>query len=67
MEQLVAALEELTGERTVPRSVRSETWQRIEITPDIELLIRGDFDDEQSAQFHRIGDLLRHLLTRGVH
>jgi hypothetical protein len=66
VEQIVDALEQLSGKRSSPRSVRTETWQRIEITPDIELSIRGDFDEEQRAQFHRVADLLRYLLARGV-
>ena len=66
VEQVADALEQLAGSRSSTRSVRTETWQRIEITPDIELSIRGDFDDEQRAQFYRIADHLRYLLARGV-
>ena len=66
VEQIVEAMEQLSGRRSSPRSVKKETWQRIEITPDIELSIRGEFDDDQQAQFFRIADLLRYLLERGV-
>ena len=66
VEQIVEAMEQLSGRRSSPRSVKKETWRRIEITPDIELSIRGEFDDDQQAQFYRIADLLRYLLERGV-
>lgn len=65
-EQLATALADLTGTTQAPRTVRSEAWHRIAVTPDIELAVRGDFAAEQLAQLHRIGDALRVLLTRGV-
>ena len=64
VEEVADALQELAGSGTVTHSRGSE-WHRIEITPDIELCVRG-CEDDQIGQFERIGDLLRHLLTRGV-
>lgn len=66
IEQAVQLLEKITGPQTVPRTVQERTWHRIEITPDIELSVRAGFQPEQLAQFQRLGDLLRHLLTRGT-
>jgi len=66
VEQAVQLLERITGPQTVPRTVQERTWHRIEITPDIELSVRAGFQPEQLAQFQRLGDLLRHLLTRGT-
>ena len=66
LDQMAAALSTLAGAASPSRSVRSETWHRLSITPDIELAIRGEFSADQIAQLHRIGDLLRLLITKGV-
>lgn len=65
LEQLLRLLMHMAGSSAVPRWVHGETWVRIAITPDIELSVRGEFSAEQIAQLHRIGDHLRHLLTKG--
>jgi hypothetical protein len=41
-----------------------EGWQRIAVTPDIELSVRAGFDDTLVAAFRELADLLRHLLQR---
>ena len=41
-----------------------EPWQRIAITPDIELSIRAEFDSAALAAFSEVADLLRNLLER---
>lgn len=64
-EQAAKALAALTGRKPSPGAVRSEHWHRLQLTPDIELSVRGRFDTEQLAQLHRIGDALRLLLTKG--
>lgn len=64
--QVAAALAGLAGRGSSSRPVRGERWYRIPLTPDIELSIRGEFEAEQIAQLHRIGDALRVLLTKGV-
>jgi len=63
---LLESLASIVGSQNVPRSVRSEAWHRIQITPDIELSVRGHFVSDQIAQLHRIGDHLRILLTKGT-
>lgn len=65
LENAARALAALAGGLSSSRSTRGEHWYRISLTPDIELSVRGDFDTEQLAQLHRIGDSLRTLLTKG--
>lgn len=60
------ALASLTGTAPTARGVRGESWYRLPITPDIELSVRGAYGTEEMAQLHRIGDALRHLLTKGA-
>lgn len=60
------ALLDLTGVAPSVRGVRGEAWYRIPITPDIELSVRGAYGTEEMAQLHRIGEALRHLLTKGA-
>ena len=65
LENAARALAALAGGPSSSRSTRGENWYRISLTPDIELSVHGDFDTEQLAQLHRIGDSLRTLLTKG--
>ena len=65
LETAARALAVLVSTPAASRSARGESWYRIHLTPDIELSVRGDFDTEQLAQLHRIGDSLRTLLTKG--
>lgn len=60
------ALADLTGVAPSVRGVRGEAWYRLPITPDIELSVRGAYGTEEMAQLHRIGEALRHLLTKGA-
>jgi DNA-binding transcriptional MerR regulator len=61
-ERLVCLLREVSG-LTPPRSTsKVEGWQRIAVTPDVELTVRADFDANQLAAFRELADLLRHLL-----
>lgn len=64
--QAARALLDLTGVASSVRGVRGETWYRMPITPDIELSVRGAYGTEEMAQLHRIGEALRHLLTKGA-
>ena len=65
LENAARALASLVNLPVSSRSSRGESWYRIPLTPDIELSVRGEFDTEQLAQLHRIGDCLRTLLTKG--
>ena len=66
LEEAARALAKLAGLSTASRSIRGEHWYRLPLTPDIELSVRGSFGSDQLAQFHRIGDALRLLLTKGL-
>jgi len=66
LEELLELLRGALRKETVARSVRDATWHRISITPDIELSIRGELDTDQLAALRRVGDHLRHLLTKGA-
>ena len=61
-ERLVCLLREVSG-LTLPASTsKVEGWQRIAVTPDVELSVRAEFDANQLAAFRELADLLRHLL-----
>lgn len=61
-ERLVCLLREVCG-LTLPASTsKLEGWQRIAVTPDVELSVRAEFDANQLAAFRELADLLRHLL-----
>ena len=66
LEQASRALATLAGLASSGRGLRGENWYRIRLTQDIELSVRGEFAPDQLAQFHRIGDALRTLLTKGT-
>jgi len=65
LEEAARALVKLAGVTSASRGVRGEHWYRLPLTPDIELSVRGNFGSDQLAQFHRIGDALRLLMTKG--
>ncbi|HYE63275.1 MAG TPA: helix-turn-helix domain-containing protein [Phycisphaerales bacterium] len=64
LDRLVDTLRALSGSQPT-RPVKGEVWHRVQITPDIELSIRGPLSEEQLATVHRLGDQLRQLLTKG--
>jgi DNA-binding transcriptional MerR regulator len=63
-ERLVCLLRELAGLTSLAPSSKVEGWNRIAVTPDIELSIRADFDADQLAAFRELADLLRYVLQR---
>jgi hypothetical protein len=65
-EELLGVLGAALTHENVSRSVRSETWHRVAITPDVELSVRGELDLDKLALLQRIGDHLRHLLMKGT-
>lgn len=66
LEQLVTALQHLVGMRSRGRSLRSEACSLVEITPDISLLIRGNYAPQEVALFEQLAESLREALTRGL-
>jgi DNA-binding transcriptional MerR regulator len=61
-ERLISLLREVSGLRPSASVSKVEGWQRISVTPDVELSVRADFDANQLACFRQLADLLRHLL-----
>jgi DNA-binding transcriptional MerR regulator len=61
-ERLVRLLQEVSGFTSPAPTSKMEAWQRIAVTPDIELSVRAEFDPDQLAAFRDLADLLRHLL-----
>lgn len=61
-ERLVCLLRQVSGFVPPAPSSKVEGWQRIAVTPDIELSVRSEFDRNQLAAFRDLADLLRHLL-----
>ena len=61
-ERLVCLLRELSGLTSPTPTSKVEGWNRIAVTPDVELSIRAEFDTDQLAAFRELADLLRLLL-----
>jgi DNA-binding transcriptional MerR regulator len=66
LEQLVGALQQLAGLRSRDRGRRSEACHLLEITPDINLLVKGQYAPREVALFEDLADGLRVALTRGL-
>lgn len=64
VERLVCILREVSGQKALGSTSKVEGWQRIAVTPDIELSIRAGFDETLVAAFRELADLLRHLLQQ---
>src|SRR5260370_18435736 len=63
-ERLVCLLREGSGVTPPASTPKVEGWERITVTPDVELSVRAEFDANQLAAFRELADLLRHLLQR---
>ena len=55
-------LREVSGQKAPGSTSKVEGWQRIAVTPDIELSVRAGFDETLVAAFRELADLLRRLL-----
>lgn len=64
IEQLIVSLGALL-ESPAPRRARGRIWNRISITPDLELSIRGDLAPRERALFEQLADQLRAILMGG--
>jgi DNA-binding transcriptional MerR regulator len=62
VERLVCILREVNGQKAPGSTSKVEGWQRIAVTPDVELSVRAGFDETLVAAFRELADLLRHLL-----
>ncbi|MBX3075268.1 MerR family transcriptional regulator [Candidatus Obscuribacterales bacterium] len=65
VDRLVVGLQHQLGQKTARRQSKREVWHRIQVTPDIELSVRGIQDEQHLAQLERVADYLRELLTGG--
>ena len=63
---LLGRLDNLTAGQKVLRKARGEPWFRIEVTPDVEIQVRGRQAADQLARWERIADHLRHILLGGI-
>ena len=62
VEDLLQQLRELLANTAVARKARGEEWVRLQITPDIEIHVRGHLSSEQLAGFEELADMMRHIL-----
>ena len=62
VEDLLQQLRDLLANATVARKARGEEWVRLQITPDIEIHVRGHLSSEQLAGFEELADMMRHIL-----
>jgi DNA-binding transcriptional MerR regulator len=62
VERLVRLLRQVSGFIPPTSASKVEGWQRIMVTPDIELSVRAEFDSNQLAAFRELADLLGYLL-----
>jgi DNA-binding transcriptional MerR regulator len=65
VDRLVEGLKQQVGAKSVRRQAKREAWHRIQVTPDIELSVRGIHNEQQLARLERVADYLRELLTGG--
>lgn len=64
IEQLILELEKVTAtRRTLRKGARGTPWTRFEISPDIELAVRGPLEPGERALFERLADNFRAILT----
>jgi len=62
IEKLVALLQSLLA-APAPRRAQGTTWTRIEITPDLEIAVRGELTPSERHLFLQLADQLRALLN----
>jgi hypothetical protein len=61
--RLVDGLERIAGSHPSRRKAKSDVRQHIAITPEIELIIRGEQTPAEVARFEQVADLLRIILS----
>ena len=62
---LAALVREALGGQRVPRKARADLQHTIDITPEIGLVLRGDYTPEERAVFEELADVLREWLIGG--
>lgn len=61
-ERLVYLLRSFSASSSIAPQSRSEAWQRITVTPEVEICVRAEFDARQVRVFRELADLLRQIL-----
>jgi hypothetical protein len=62
---LLRLLKDVLGPRQVRRQSRGVNWVEVEVTPDIVLRLRGDFDLHQLDLLGQLADHLRAYILGG--
>jgi hypothetical protein len=62
IEKLIVLLQSLLAE-PAPRRAQGMVWTRIEITPDLEIAVRGELAPPERHLFLQLADQLRALLN----
>jgi DNA-binding transcriptional MerR regulator len=62
LERLLKQLQRVMTDANVTRKARGEEWVRLQVTPDIEIHVRGHLSQEQLHGFEQLADLMRHIL-----
>ena len=65
VERLILHLEDMLKSRA-PRHSRGALWTRINVTPDLEISVRGDLDAREQVLFEQLADQLRAIMTGGT-
>ena len=65
IELLARELSDMCNGRTVRRQASAETWHRIQVTPDVEISVRG-LAEKDLSRMERIADHLREILLGGI-
>jgi len=63
--KLLDLLKRSMGERRIHRQARGSNWLEIEVTPDIVLRLRGEFNAQQADLLERLADHLRAYILGG--
>lgn len=63
--KLLRLLKEVLGPQQIRRQSRGKNWLEVEVTPDILLRLRGDFDLHQVNLLEQLADHLRAYILGG--
>jgi DNA-binding transcriptional MerR regulator len=62
IEALLEQLRIMLVDTKVISKSKGEEWVHLEVTPDIQIQVRGQLSSEQLAGFEQLADLMRHIL-----
>jgi DNA-binding transcriptional MerR regulator len=64
-ERLIRSLEMLSGKENVSPKTRGEHWMKFDVTPALQISIKGIPEPEEISRYERIADLLREIIMGG--